>query len=70
MSNIWDLMWPLTKEHGKIWTKDKDESELEGGGEVISEPEDPTVKCQLSLTQQQWKRAQLAFALQREHGLK
>ena len=38
----------MTKEHDKIWTKDKDESELEGGGEVISEPEDPTVKCQLS----------------------
>ena len=32
-----------------MWTKDKDEGDAEGGGEVISELETPTVKCQASL---------------------
>ena len=46
-------------EHDQIWTKDKDEGDAEGGrGEVISEPETPTVKCQASLPPTEWSLTQ------------
>ena len=47
-----DFLLGVTKEHDNLWTRDRDESDVEGGeggGEVISEPETPTVKCQACL---------------------
>ena len=45
-------------EHDQIWTKDKDEGDAEREGEVISEPETPTVKCQASLPPTEWSLTQ------------